>query len=443
MTQQTNVGVRLEQYDFEYLMGRAIQKVPNSVDAREGSIIYDALAPTVMELAEMYMELRQFYLATFIKTSFDQYLDLRVAEQNLIRHQAVHAVRIGEFTNTNGEPMEFRNSEGELIDFESNEEIDLVFATIHPTNSIRYRIIGKYERIVDEADGDSLDEETGATKPSYYELECLEAGVIGNSYVGHLLPVSHINGLGIAEIRNPTPIISGQDIESDESLRTRFFEAVNSRAFGGNVANYRHEIMNNIVIPGMGRVGGVQIYPAWNGGGTVGVVVLSSTFDDATPEFVNAVQEELHPDTKGEGSGLGIAPIGHRVTVVTAQKEEVAVTVKVGLTPGTVLTQVQSAVRESLGDYFLSLRQGWDKADDFNHHRVMMVRSQIVAALLSINGITDVEIYLNHRQNNIELPQVMRRVAQSSEDETGRLILPLLPYLGELTITEMVQNRGD
>ena len=44
-----------EGYTFEYLMESMLSRVPDSLDKREGSIIYDALAPAAAELAQMYI----------------------------------------------------------------------------------------------------------------------------------------------------------------------------------------------------------------------------------------------------------------------------------------------------------------------------------------------------------------------------------------------------
>ena len=39
---------------FEYLLSRCLNRVSNDIDKREGSVIYNALAPACAELAEAY-----------------------------------------------------------------------------------------------------------------------------------------------------------------------------------------------------------------------------------------------------------------------------------------------------------------------------------------------------------------------------------------------------
>ena len=77
------IGDYLDKYTFKYLMELALDNVPDSLDKREGSIIYDALAPACYELAEYYMELKKTLENTFAETASNEYLDLRAAEQEL------------------------------------------------------------------------------------------------------------------------------------------------------------------------------------------------------------------------------------------------------------------------------------------------------------------------------------------------------------------------
>ena len=46
-----------ENMTFENIMDRCLSRVSASVDKREGSIVYDAIAPAAAELAIMYIEL--------------------------------------------------------------------------------------------------------------------------------------------------------------------------------------------------------------------------------------------------------------------------------------------------------------------------------------------------------------------------------------------------
>ena len=74
------IGNYLDKYTFKYLMESALDNIPDDLDKREGSIIYDALAPACYELAEYYMELKKILENTFASTASNEYLDLRAAE---------------------------------------------------------------------------------------------------------------------------------------------------------------------------------------------------------------------------------------------------------------------------------------------------------------------------------------------------------------------------
>ena len=54
-----------EHITFDVILERMMDRVPNNIDKREGSIIYDALAPAAVELAQMYIELDVILNETF------------------------------------------------------------------------------------------------------------------------------------------------------------------------------------------------------------------------------------------------------------------------------------------------------------------------------------------------------------------------------------------
>ena len=52
-------------------------------------------------------------------------------------------------------------------------------------------------------------------------------------------------------------------LEDDGSFRQRAIDALTERPFGGNVADYKR------VVLAIDGVGGLQVYPTWDGGGSV------------------------------------------------------------------------------------------------------------------------------------------------------------------------------
>ena len=47
-----------EYFDYDTILQRMLDRVPIQIDKREGSIIYNALAPAAAELAQMYILLK-------------------------------------------------------------------------------------------------------------------------------------------------------------------------------------------------------------------------------------------------------------------------------------------------------------------------------------------------------------------------------------------------
>lgn len=135
-----------------------------------------------------------------------------------------------------------------------------------------------------------------------------------------LIPIEYIAGLETIEITEL--LIPGEDEEETEALRARYFETFKTNAYGGNQKDY---IQKTNAING---VGATKVTPIWNGGGTVLLTILNSEFSKASDTLIASVQNEIDPTS--DGSGVGIAPIGHIVTVNTA--EEVPVNISTSIT---------------------------------------------------------------------------------------------------------------
>ena len=74
-------------------------------------------------------------------------------------------------------------------------------------------------------------------------------------------------------------LIPGQDEESTESLRAKYFYSVNNIPFGGNTADYK-KIVNEY-----DGVGACKVVPVWNGAGTVKIILLDSGFGAPDPHL--------------------------------------------------------------------------------------------------------------------------------------------------------------
>lgn len=342
-----------EIHTYEAILQRMLDKVPNNIDKREGSIIYNALAPAAAELAQMYIELDAIFTLTFADTASGEYLARRTAELGVNRKPATKAIRLGLFTGAGDVPF--------------NPPIGSRFSG----NNLTYTVL---EKITD----------------GVFRMECETAGTSGNQYFGNLLPIDYIAGLSTATLADV--LVPGENEESDESLRQRYFNSLTSQAFGGNIADYKQKVNE------LSGVGGVKVYPGWNGGGTVKLTIIDSNYKSPSSTLINDIQTAVDPEGN-QGEGFGIAPIGHIVTIVGVDETEVNVKSEITLQNGYSWEDVQPGVEAVISDYFTELCSQW--ADS----AALVVRiSQIETRVLGVTGILDIQnTKLNDIQQNLVL----------------------------------------
>ena len=326
-----------ESMTFEALMQRMLARVGSGIDKREGSIIYDALAPAAVELAIMYMELDMFLNEAFADTASREYLIRRAAERGLVPEEATNGI----FKVT-----------------VSPSTLDVVGERFN---------CGEYNYVILSKISDGI-----------FRAQCETAGAAPNSVFGRLIPIDYIQGLQTAYLSEI--IIPGEDEEDTEVFRQRYMDSLQSQAFGGNVADYRQKVL------ALDGVGGVKVYRAedWNGAGTVKLVVQDSDFGVPSAAFVNELQTEIDP-VMNSGEGIGLAPIGHQVTVTAVSKTAIAVTATITYSTGYTYADIKSDILAVIAGYFEELNKSWD---DLSAITVFLM--QIGARLLNITGITDV-----------------------------------------------------
>lgn len=367
------IGDNLEQYTYKYLMSLALSFVDDSLDKREGSIIYDALAPACYVLADYYMQLYQVVKNSFAVTATGEWLDQRVKESGITRREATAAVKRADFTDDAGQAAVVR--------------IGTRWSTVSSTNPIKYRVTAQYEQ-------------NGAPVAGAYELTCETLGTIGQEYTGPIIPVDFVQGVAAATMS--TTLIPGRDAETDDELRERYFEEMSAKAFGGNISDYRNKTREII------GVGDLQIYPVWNGGGTVKLSIVDTAFRAASDEFVQEVQNLIDPvNASGvQGDGLGIAPIDHKVTVVAPEEVTVNITASIVLQVPYEVGQVQPAVEQAIEAYMVELRHDWATPNEFNEYALSVYASRITAAIVGVPGISNVtNVRLNGTAADITLQQ--------------------------------------
>lgn len=325
-----------EDITYEVILQRMLDRVPNNMDKREGSIIFDALAPAAVELQLMYIELDTILKETFADTAQKDYLVRRAAERGIEPYEATYATLKGIFTPSS---------------------LEIPIGSRFSCNELNYVITSKIQ------DGE-------------YQLQCETLGVDGNANFGDLIPIDYIQGLETAKLTEL--LIPGEDEENVESLRERYFASFETKPYGGNKKDY---IQKTNAIAG---VGSTKVTPIWQGGGTVLLTILNSEYSKASNALIKAVQEEIDPTQ--DGTGMGIAPIGHIVTVQTVEEVPINVKATFGFDEGYSFNSLKSTIQNVISEYLLDLRKNW-----VNQTSTVVRISQIETKILQIEGIIDIQ----------------------------------------------------
>lgn len=222
-----------------------------------------------------------------------------------------------------------------------------------------------------------------------YKIKCESLGVVGNKYFGSMIPIDYIQGLQNIEITEL--LIPGEDEEDTEIFRKRYFDSFDSKAYGGNVEDYLKKTNS---IPG---VGSTKVTPVWNGGGTVKLTILDSNFDKANETLIETVQNIIDPTM--DATGIGIAPIGHIVTVDTVKEVMINISTLMTFEETYSFESVKANIMEVISKYLLEIRKQWANQDN------PIVRiAQIESRILAIDGIIDIiNTQINGSYNNLTL----------------------------------------
>ena len=338
---------------FEAIMERALARVPENIDKREGSLIYDAIAPIALELEMVYIELENNEKESFADTASREYLMKRAKERGLKPYLASHALlKIRVVPNA----------------------LELAIGTRFNSVGANYVITEKIES-------------------GQYKIKCEESGSVGNRLNIDLIPIEYIENLesiAISEL-----LIPAEDEEATEDFRKRYFDSFGSQAFGGNIQDYKEKTKS------ISGVSGVKVTPNWNGAGTVKLTVISSNYDVPSSELVRQVQEKIDPQANA-GKGYGLAPIGHVVTVEGVTSQAVNIQTNITYQSGWSYEASRKYIEKAIDDYFLELAKNWE-----SENQLIVRISQIETRILNVQGVIDIQnTRLNGQANNLTLAEM-------------------------------------
>lgn len=370
----------LEAQNFDYWLNLMLDNVPDDIDKREGSIIYDAVAPAAMVSAQQSLSLANIIRETYIKTAQGEFLDYRAVEHGTSRYAATNTEVKARFNDDDGKPV--------------NVEVGDRFASI-AESPIFYTVIKAND------DGTA-------------EMQAEEAGTSANSYLGQVLPVTPNDNLAWAEIIEIT--IPARDAENDEHLRARLLNHNSWVAYGGNVADYL-DMTSKIH-----DVGATQVYPTWDGPGTVKLVILNNNLMPASSTLVKKVKEEIDPE-ESTTQGYGLAPIDHRVTVTAPETFKVDIAMNVTIVDSVNIDSIRVNIKDSLEEFFKSLRRDWSTVNPTvgRGYSLVVYRSKILSRVMMLEGVANATMpRLNDKDEDLQL------VFNNTTSQ--------LPVLGEVTV---------
>lgn len=326
--------------NYEKIINNILDRIDNTKDKRQGSIVYDMAGPISAELAQSYLDLEEVIKSIYPENNTGHDLDLRVTSDTpLKRRLATYAYIKAKFTSTDNKLMD--------IPLDSRFTVDDIYFK------------------VDKKIGQGL-----------YLLQAENAGSQSNVNSGTLIPISSIPGLAKAEIVELST--EGYDTETDADLLVRYYDYVRMPPTSGNKAHYR---MWAKEVPGIGEA---KVQAKWNGPGTVKVVVVDYNMGSVGEELVQATYEHIE----------SVRPVGPTITVVSATPKNIDIKATVKISDGYELNYILEEFNKSLEEYRVQV--------SFRQPYISLAK--IGALLLSTEGVIDYEdLTLNGNSANVEL----------------------------------------
>ncbi len=337
-----------ENITFDVLKNRMLARVPNSLDKREGSLIYNSIAAVAVEFELAYRQLDRAINNCYADTAEMESL-IKIAKPfGISPKAATYALVSAETAPANVDVIGKR--------FTCNELTYVVTECKADDDGVHNRCIAK----------------------------CEQAGEIGNKYYSQkLVPVEYISGLQTAALGEIIEL--GAETETEEAFRTRLFES--AIAFGGNISDYKQKTL------AINGVGGVKVFP-WTEeqAGVVGLCIQGTDYSVAS----NSVQENVQAFFGEYNDGLGLAPIGHTVQVYSAEAVTMKVDYELTLDTGYTREQVLPLIKEKEKAYIAELRQEWGNQ---NYTQGLTVSvSRLYYNALSVEGVKDAVVHVGTSQ---------------------------------------------
>lgn len=347
----------VENSDPETIQERMMGRLPADISDMPGDFPFDFTMPTAIEVSQLV----QFNLVRALMVAFPEYawgdwLDLHGAQVHVTRHAENHA---SGYVTILGEP-------GTII------EAGTVFCV--PATDTQEAIEFATDERVELAQ-----------EPAVIPITAVESGTRSNVTAGTITIMSKpLNG--IVSITNESEVTGGTEQEDDESYYERIHaEYEGAESYVGNDSDYIRWAKE------VDGIGDCIVDPAWDGPGTVKLVLVDSNGRPANKQLRDAVYEHIvSPSDRSKR----LLPTGDAALTVAAAKTKSMAYACTGMVlSGITVAEAESAFKQAvLSLYTKAKAEGMLKYND-------------VRPLLSqISGVEDFEDFtINSGHGNIPL----------------------------------------
>lgn len=337
-----------EDRTYENLLQEMLDEVPDYIDKRQGSVVFDALSPSAAKLAQAYIDLKSIAEIANPEKAMNEWLDLKGRDLGVTRNLAVYAER------------------------------EIIYQGTAPNSGSRFLepISGLYYALNNES-----------------HLVCETVGIIGNS------PMSGVALVPVEDLPNTTSlalgevIVAGSEKEDNDPYRARIQQKFNGPEANCNLAQ---------IIKWCSDVEGVKVRSVqslWNGDTSVKAVLISTQGLPLSSDLVTEVQNYIDPpDNQGRhGTGEGMADIGVVFTAVSATSMSININLSnVQISEGCTQENVISAIESSLTTYLMN--KALNKVD-------LLKYNEVFALITDISIISDfTNLKVNDGTTNITIP---------------------------------------
>ncbi|MBW9158865.1 baseplate J/gp47 family protein [Clostridium tagluense] len=290
------------------ILNRMIKNVPSDVDTSEGSLIYDAISPVSQEIANQEINLDQVLNMVFAQSAatngYSAQLDLRCGEFGVIRKAGTLATGQATFTGSETTPIP-------------------IGSIVQTTGGLQYQTT------------------TAGVITGGVATVNVQAIDIGSNYN---VPSSTIIQIpiaisGITGVTNTNPSTGGNDDETDLALLTRLLLQVQTPSTSGNSAHYVQWALQ------VAGIGAAQVFPLWNGAGTVKVCAVDSNMQPLTTPLLTALSAYVESQR----------PIGATVTYESASALPININVTVVRNTAYTQAQIIASLTASIISYLKSM----------------------------------------------------------------------------------------